>query len=171
MFEMGIDMELVPLGAAMFSGPAGQKEADSAFGPAFHHLKSGWPTLLLECGVSESLACMQAEARWWLENSGEAVKTVIVISVSRPEKSLHLEKWELVAMPDPGVTPAYLSPSIVKLDKTHHVDIVGGVVTGGPLTIKFQDVMLRDPEPGEDDVVFGIEDLANLAKNTWAGAQ
>lgn len=46
-----------------------------------------------------------------------------------------------------------------------------GVVTGGPLTIKFQDLMLRDPEPGEDDVVFGIEDLANLAKNTWAGAQ
>ena len=31
--------------------------------------------------------------------------------------------------------------------------------------------MLRDPEPGEDDIAFGMEDLANLVKNAWAGAQ
>lgn len=68
-------------------------------------------------------------------------------------------------MLNPGVTQAYPGPSIVKLDKTHQVDIVGGgVVIGGPLTIKFQEVMLRYPEPGEDDVVFGMEDLADLAK-------
>ncbi|KAG0127051.1 hypothetical protein HOY82DRAFT_490932 [Tuber indicum] len=53
-----------------FHGNAGQKEADSAFKHgAARPLETDWPTLVIECGVSETVPLLGVDSRWWLDNS------------------------------------------------------------------------------------------------------
>ena len=73
----------------------------------------------------------------------------------------------MVTISSPRVTRADSGPSVVGLKKNHQVDIVAGDVAGGPLIIKFREAMLRDPEPGGGDVVFGVQGLAGVARAAW----
>ncbi|CUS10980.1 unnamed protein product [Tuber aestivum] len=73
-FQMGLGYNFVDMGATTILAPGGRKEGDSTFKPLeFRHQKHSWPTLVVECGVSQSLARLVVDSRWWLENSGGAV--------------------------------------------------------------------------------------------------
>jgi len=166
-FKMDLDSEVVPMGAAGFSGPGSEKEPDTAFKPSSRRFVDDWPTLVVECGVSESLARLQVDAKWWLENSAGNVKTVIVISFSVPERNFHLEKWELAVTPDPS-DPSTFPPTI-----TQEADIIGEEahitaqgVTKASFVIDFTKVMLRKPvvRRGEGNFTFSQKDLIE-----WAG--
>ncbi|KAL5355504.1 hypothetical protein BJX96DRAFT_170736 [Aspergillus floccosus] len=55
----------------------------------------GWPTLVVETGVSESLAKLRRDATWWFQNSSGDTKIVLVISIKRATKQITIEKWQL----------------------------------------------------------------------------
>ncbi|PWW80010.1 hypothetical protein C7212DRAFT_37301, partial [Tuber magnatum] len=92
---MGLQDKLDPINSTTFQGVAAKKEADSAFKPASRPLKTDWPTLVLECGLSESLARLRVDAHWWLENSVRDVKIVLLFSICATPRRIHLEQWEM----------------------------------------------------------------------------
>jgi len=167
---MGLRMDFIDIGKTRFSGIGSQKEGDTAFKPTSRPLATDWPTLVFECGVSESLQRLRVDARWWLENSEGEVGTVVLVTVSKEERSLHVEQWELADMPkNPDVAQANPDPFIIGVKKTGEVDIVGEVVTGAPLKISFKKTMLRDYDEalGEGDFVLDVQDFKEVARILW----
>lgn len=59
----------------------------------------GWPTLVIESGMTESLERLRQDARWWFRNSHSDVKYVLIISIQTGEnRVIQLEKWEMVTV-------------------------------------------------------------------------
>jgi len=173
LFEMGLDRELVPMGGTGFWGPGSAKEADSAFKPSSRRTNN-WPTLVVECGVAESLSRLQVDAQWWLETSAGDVKTVIVISVSVPERNFHFEKWELSDVADPSDSSIF-PPTI-----TEEAEIIGEKVrisskgvTRRSFAIDFTKTMLFKPQVrcGEGNFTFSKEDLLSFADRVRSNSQ
>ncbi|KAG0643077.1 hypothetical protein HOY80DRAFT_529612 [Tuber brumale] len=80
---MGLDDKLLDMRGTRYQGLECCKEADSAFKPiSFRPGGVGWPTLVVECGVSESLDGLRWDAKWWLKNSGWSVYIVLLFSIS-----------------------------------------------------------------------------------------
>ena len=48
-----------------------------------------WPFLVIEAGLSDSMPRLQADAAWWLANSGGQVKLVLLIQYSTFPTSNH----------------------------------------------------------------------------------
>ena len=167
----GFCKDFTDIGRTRFSGIGSEKEADTSLIPTSRTPGTGWPTVVFECGVLESLERQRVDARWWLENSKGEVGTAIVVATSKQTRSLHVEIWELVDMPDPDITRANPDPFITGVvTKTGEGDIVGEVVTGAPLKISFKKTMLRDPDDtrGEHDFVFDEKDFKEVAQIAWA---
>ena len=74
-FSMGFHTDFADIGRTRFSGIGSEKEADTSLKPASRTPGTGWPTVVFECGVSESLERLRVDARWWLENSKGEVGT------------------------------------------------------------------------------------------------
>ena len=170
MFLMGLGRDFIDIGRSMISCPAGGKEADTSIKPMSRCFATDWPTVVFECGLLESLERLRVDARWWLENSGREVGTALVVAVSKDARSIHVEKWELVDIPNPHVTRAIPDLYITDTRKTGEGEVIGQVVTGAPLKISFKKTMLRDPKEalGEGDVIFDVEDFEKVAKTVWA---
>lgn len=88
--------------AGTFQGMERRKEPDSSYKPRFvRFLQEDWPSLVFECGVSESLTHLRVYYRWWLNSSVEEVKIVIIFSVSKLARRIHLGQCELLTIPNP----------------------------------------------------------------------
>ncbi|KAG0638774.1 hypothetical protein HOY80DRAFT_905877 [Tuber brumale] len=165
---MGLQFEFVGTGSRTITAPAGRKEGDSTFCPfELRQPPQSWPTLVVESGASQSLGRLVVDSHWWLENSGGDVKIVILISVSETTRHIHFEKWEMVTTPDARVTRANPNPSRAIPTKTHELDITGDAVTGTPLRLEFEKIMLRQPCAGEGDMIFDTELLKRFAATIW----
>jgi len=164
----GFFKDIVDIGKTRFLGLGSQKEADTSL--TSRTPGAGWPTVVFECGVSESLERLRVDVRWWLENSKGEVGTAILVATSKETRSLHVEIWELVDIPNPNITRVNPDPFITEVTKTGEGEIVGEVVTGVPLKISFKKTMLRDPDDtlGEHDFVFDVQDFKEVAQITWA---
>jgi hypothetical protein len=68
----------------------------------------GWPTLVIETGLSESLSQLRAEAaKWFVESNGD-VRIVLVISMNASR--VNIEKWQLAPVGAPvPLTRAYIA--------------------------------------------------------------
>ena len=167
-FSMGLFEDLGDIGKTTFLGLGSRKEADTSLKPKSRFARgTGWPTVVFECGVAESLERLRVDVRWWLENSKGEVGTAVVVATSKQTRSLHVEIWELVDVPNPDITRAHPDPFITGVvTKTGEADMVGEVVTGAPLKISFRKTMLRDPDdaPGEHDFVFDVKDFKGFAR-------
>ena len=99
--------------------------------------------------------------------------TAVLVATSKQTRSLHVEIWELVDIPNANITRINPDPFITEVTKTGEGDIVGEVVTGAPLKISFKKTMLRDPDDtrGEHDFVFDVEDFEEAAEITWGFSQ
>lgn len=158
--RMGLRRALVDMRGTALQGIESRKEANSAFKPRLSRpLYTDWPTLVLECGIPESLKRLRAEARWWLSNSMGEVKTVLLLSTSKTDRKIHVEQWEVSTVTHPLVT------------RTHQLDILGAVATGAPLRLEFEKVFLRQPGPDEGDIILTATDLGDLAARVWSAAQ
>ncbi|KAG0124256.1 hypothetical protein HOY82DRAFT_510605 [Tuber indicum] len=160
------------MGSTAIKAPGGSKEGDSTFKPLeFRPHKHDWPTLVVECGVSEPLSHLVNDAYWWLLGSRGEVKLVVLIFVSESDKHVHIEKWELVTGKNKRITRANPHSFRDIPTQTHELDIVGDVVTGAPLRLEFEKIMLRQPSSEEGDIIFGTQDLKRLASFVWRSTQ
>ncbi|KFY30716.1 hypothetical protein V493_01726 [Pseudogymnoascus sp. VKM F-4281 (FW-2241)] len=89
----------LPVGAAKRQGKYTAKQPDASFKPSFRG-ENGWPSLVIESGLSESLVQLRRDAAWWLTNSDEQVRIALVISIQKNDRSIVVEV-EFPAYSDP----------------------------------------------------------------------
>lgn len=171
--------EFFGLGSTKYRGRSCSKEPDAAFRTGTIRTNPGdWPTLVIECGWSESRRRLRNDARWWLSNSGGEVKTVLLLSLGRTARTIIIEKWENGPIPanmprTRSVTRAAnaLNPPLQTPTPIQEitVDSTSNTVTGAPLTVEFRKIFLRQPvPPQEQDFTFTTQDLSNWASCVWS---
>jgi len=174
--RMGLERELAGCGATRYQGRDVEKEADSSYKPrSLRPLKTDWPTIVLESGVSESLPQLRTDASWWLRNSGGDVKIVLIFSVKRTTRTIHIEKWENVPAPVTRPHTRLTPPGMLVPTSIQQIDISPNGVQGSPLILHFDRIFLRLPNPNavpaEHDLIFTAQDLQTYATDLWNGAQ
>ena len=174
---------LYPLGAKTCSGPNSSKQGDSTYKPKCRTREIDWPTIAIEAGLSEKLPRLRIDAQWWLTNSGGEVKIAIVISVVKEEKSLRIEQWclpqPLPTGPRPATRAATRAATIpTKIQELTVIQdppipalpgtIPTYTVTGAPLTLEFEKLLLRAPVLPEGNVILTAADLQAFAEEFWS---
>ncbi|KAK4043761.1 hypothetical protein C8A01DRAFT_12720 [Parachaetomium inaequale] len=156
-------------------------EGDSTGGPEL--LRGGsddWPTLVIEAGDSESLAELRLDMRWWFAMSEHQVKIVLLAKFDHSQQMIFLEKWEEEIPPTrPGATTTRSFPSLLRPTLRQEITIrrdrttvpVSYRVTSGALVLGFRLLFLRDPGPGEGDIVISIAELERYGGCVWRRVQ
>ncbi|KAL2869557.1 uncharacterized protein BJX67DRAFT_370769 [Aspergillus lucknowensis] len=96
-----------------------------------------WPSVVIECGWSESRAKLERDCRWWLHASGGDIK--IALSISKLAQTI-----------------------VISQTRSHPIRI-----TGAPLCLEFDKVFLRQPTRAEHNIEIAAEDLRFLAQDIW----
>lgn len=143
------------------------KKADKAYRPRLipKDRSREWPTMVLEVEISEKPRKLAADARWWILESNNDVRTVVTISISRMQKMATLEKW--AASSDATKEPTVVYRTVLSHDRDWQTKTI--VATNNePLVISFEDLFLRPADRKlESDIVLGIDDLKKIATDTW----
>jgi hypothetical protein len=171
-------LSLWPCGGTTYHASGSSKEGDSTYKPKWCRAgKGNWPTLIFEAGLSESLAKLRTDAKWWLDNSGGEVKIVIIISIRPAQKSLWIEKWCLQPRTPAAPITRANAPIATKIQEltiiqnppipTPPGNIATYAVTGAPLVLEFEKLLLRAPVLSEDDIIFTSTDLQAWADEFW----
>lgn len=167
--SFGISLsDFLPLGAARRRGKYRSKQPDAQFKPSFRG-KNGWPSLVIESGLSESLVQLRRDAAWWLTNSDEQVRIALLASIQKNDRSIMVEVWEMKEQqPDEArrTTRSSSQPIPTQLQEIKIEE--NGNVTGGPLVLGFERMLVREPKGGEGDVVFSVAELRAWAGLVWS---
>ena len=182
MNTMDIDWwDLNSMGGEGMHAPNSTKESDTAYKPESRFITSGFPTLVFECGYSENINRLRADARWWLLNSRGDTKIVILISLKELKnqpKEVMLEEWCLTPRTTPGPAtrnePA-LQPTLIQtIQMVQKPPVPGGphpipasTITGAPLLLEFDKIFLRAPVPPEADIMLQAALLDRFVMKCW----
>lgn len=162
------------------------RQGDQAFTPPSRQVAKGetqgWPTLVLEVGVSESMAKLRSSAKFWLNNSDGQTRFVILVSASRARVTF--EKWMLMPpnAPNPA-PPAYVaalrsrplhSPPLVnqpaasqQLYSAQEVVVTQTWMTGAPMILPFRALYDRAPGPNESDITIIAQDFRAFVQTVF----
>ncbi|KAF4214439.1 hypothetical protein CNMCM5878_009249 [Aspergillus fumigatiaffinis] len=162
------------------------KQGDQGFTPPSRQVVQGetrgWPTLVLEVGVSASMAKLRSSAKFWLNNSNGQTRFVILVSASRDRVTF--EKWMLMPpnAPNPA-PPAYVaalrsrpvhSPPLVnqpaasqQIYSAQEVVVTPTGVTGAPMILPFQALYDRPPGPNESDITITAQDFRAFVQSIF----
>ncbi|KAL7795415.1 hypothetical protein V8C37DRAFT_408783 [Trichoderma ceciliae] len=140
--------------------------------------KRGWPTLVIECGYSQTVSSLRAKAHWWFQTSNFDVKIVLLLKLNETSESILIEKWKTPQPPvRRGATMTRIA-AVMQPQCVHTISIARNPdrfsnnrysVYSGPLRLEFKDLFLREPTSGsaEGDVVIGDGELQLIAFMTW----
>lgn len=65
--------------------------------------RHGWPTVVVEVGLSESCRKLEEDVKWWLTESEGRVQTAVAVSIeTRGVPQLTVERWEMPTGTDTG---------------------------------------------------------------------
>ncbi|PUU74440.1 hypothetical protein B9Z19DRAFT_1092874 [Tuber borchii] len=173
---MGLVSYIFGMDTATYKGNRSQKQANIDWKPwSPHHGAADWPTVVIECGVSQSRDRLEVDANCWFENSGGQVKIVFLISFSEEKKEIHLQQWKLVTAPDSHVSQARPPATSTAPTIVCELDLASGVPNRESLMLNFERVFLRPPAQGEGyrerDITFSPEELEEYANHVWNHAQ
>lgn len=161
--------------------PTKGKQGDQAFIPPSQcpspQRPAGWPTFVIETGVSESLSRLRGDAKWWLAASSGNVRIVLIISINRT--SVSFEKWQLA--PSNALRPltrAYFNTlrlrghhmhpllqqpaTIQQAYSAHEVEVTSTRIDGAPMILPFTALYDRHPGPSEVDVVLDPQEFRDI---------
>lgn len=133
------------------------KQPDDSFLPLTRQ-PNGWPTLVIESGIPESLPRLREDAKWWFENSAGAVRSVLILGINTDTKMIELEKWGFGHTCACPIRVPYLVQSITIAPR--------GIEGGAAVTIRFREFLGRPPKwDGEErDALLGGEGLVNFVR-------
>lgn len=168
--------KLIAVAATTYRGNSSAKQANSALKPVPERRRAeDWPTLVIECGIPESLQQLRRDAHWWLVNSRGNVKIVVVIHSKIRAESFAIEKWQLND-PAPGpmtrlrTGPNFKVPTCTKMISINKPETSNVFVASDELIIEFEDFMLRQPVPPvEQNIVFTKQNLVDWAEAMVTG--
>ncbi|CUS12167.1 unnamed protein product, partial [Tuber aestivum] len=168
---MNLARELKNMGSTRYQAITSSNEADSAFRPSSSRPTiAHWPTVVIECGVSEGLNQLKMDACWWLNSSSGDVNIVLIIAIKQANKVIHIEKWEMVTVPNEQDIQGSANDFRKTPAHTGEVDILWPIAATGSLTLEFEKVFLRLPVPdtSEGDIIFSVADLEEWATDIWS---
>lgn len=163
------------------------KEADDCFVPPSRCntqvAQTGWPTFVIETGMSESLSQLRQDARNWFADSEGKVRLVLVIGIK--DHRVDLELWQLAPLGAPlPLTRLYiegLCAQFPNIPPTSHqpasiqqpycaqeVTITPRTVDGAPLYIPFVSIFDRLPTGGEGDIVLTDAACRTITRRFWS---
>ena len=116
---------------------------------------TGWPTLAIETGVSESLPRFRQDAAWWFRNSRGDTRIVLVMGIKRKTQDIVLEKWHLA----PANTQSVSRPFVLQ-----DIRITKASAFGGPLVLSFEALFCRPSQGTEVDIVLDQQQLTSCAR-------
>ncbi|ERT02924.1 hypothetical protein HMPREF1624_01228 [Sporothrix schenckii ATCC 58251] len=186
LFAMGLDPEWRGTQATRFSSPGGggHGEGDSGGGlrRGNRYNNQRWPTLVIEAGVSQSMAALRAKGRWWLSASNFHMKVVVLVKTVIRRSLITIEKWTAEQQFGSGsnrlgaTTTRQQQMEISWSGPGHILDTQPDeraaalfTVVGAPLVLRFEELFLRPPvaSEGQRDIVISAEDLKDLASRVW----
>ncbi|KAG0123603.1 hypothetical protein HOY82DRAFT_636846 [Tuber indicum] len=128
-----------------------------------------WPSVVIECGVAEGLRQLKTDSCWWLKSSSRDVKIVLLFAIKAAFKTIRIEKWEMVRVPNALATQANPNEVARIPALTTEVDILYPVSATGSLILEFSKVFLRPPVQNtlEGDIIFSASDLEDWATDIW----
>ena len=168
--HMGLDRQLRQMGGATVETRSREKRPDFSFTP--RKLPKGrsdkWPTAAIEVGYSESLPKLQADAKFWIMESGGDVGIVLVAKIDRSQRQIVVQKWEAKPSRSQSQVTARLTQNVTISKKAVGGGEEKGQVKEGPLVVEFQKLFLRPAEkPPEADLVIENDDLMDMAEQVW----
>lgn len=178
--SMGLKLKWTAVGATTWEIPnRSAAEGDSSGRPTEERPGGeSWPTLVIEAGFSQSIGQLRGRMQWWFRQSQHQVKIVILVKMQGHRQTILFEKYtERPATQRPGATStraaATLQPNLdqsIVVTRPPGVDVLDAesyIVTRGALRLEFNLLFLREPGPGERDVVLEVEELQGIAKEAW----
>lgn len=169
-FAMHLGRALADTGGATYQGTSSRKQADTAYTPrATRDFKTDWPTIVFECGVSQSAPRLKVDGHWWLESSLGQVNTVLLFFVSKLARTIGIQHWEPETVANPLVSEAHAHPIII-IPKIKDTILINAHSTiGGTLEIEFEKIFLREPvaAKSEKNFTFTAQDLREYYNDIW----
>ncbi|KOS40777.1 hypothetical protein ACN38_g8372 [Penicillium nordicum] len=138
------------------------KQPDWGLGPRHPPPGTGRrPTVVAEITISQTRTRLQRDIDLWLDTSRGNAGIAIAIKTNRTWPLITIDKYEW----DHANRQAQISQHI----EIRESDTCGKVrVSGAPLTIPFDRLFLRPPQPPrEGDLIIGREEIEQLAKLVW----
>ncbi|GFF48970.1 alpha-actinin-like protein 1 [Aspergillus udagawae] len=166
-------VEFVALGATKYTGPtSSSKECDSSWTNTLLRPR-GWPYMVIEAGVSESMPRLWADAAWWFVNSNGAVRLVLLIKIDVQRKMITMEKYDRTRGPTTRSNPQggpwrprkLTTVTINQQVNPANIQVDGRNATSRPLTLEFELVFGRPPNPPlESDITFTNTELLEWSR-------
>ncbi|PUU83528.1 hypothetical protein B9Z19DRAFT_1060924 [Tuber borchii] len=147
------------------------KEADKGITP--HNRRpdpQGWPTLISESGISESIARLHADAKWWLTQSNFQVRAIVLAHIQVAELVIDIKIWRMHKVQQhrpPTIAGTEYEP---KCDQNGHLHIDSSTIpatTVGTLPLfvfTFDDLVLRGRNLDEGDFALNYYDIQSIAR-------
>ncbi|KAJ5297797.1 hypothetical protein PENANT_c012G09850 [Penicillium antarcticum] len=142
----------------------------------------GWPTLVFETGVSQSLGRLREDAEWWFAHSEGDVRFVLIIA--RKPTVIHFELWQLAPTNSPRPLSRHCirtlrsqTPSMPPLTRqpaqtqqsycSQEVTVTPHSVVGAPLVLPFEALFCRAPVFPETDISIPASRFEMFATNIF----
>ncbi|CAK9275573.1 unnamed protein product [Sphagnum jensenii] len=107
---LGVRTSILGTGSATFGRRGGRsKEANISYKPRSRRMEDDWPSFVIEVGDSESLAMLRGDAAFWITNTDQRTRIVIVLSINRRDQQILVERWEEVPRRRPNRSTANYS--------------------------------------------------------------
>jgi len=162
--SLGLEDEFVSVGSATYSESDSNGnilwslEGDSKRKPNSFCGENGFPTLVIEAGKSQRWASLQGKARLWFEKSHSDVRIVLLVRIDDNSRCIRIEKWvpTLMRHQTRGAS-AGARVQEIRIDQTPGSDPHNAAsynVVGGPLSLEFNELMLRPAGVGERDLLI-----------------
>ena len=142
-----------------------RKSPDESWGP----FGSGYATLMVESGVSESCGSLRVDAKIWLEHVDSHVTQVLTIKIHRTRPEIIFTVWK--GAPQERDTRSQHLPRAV-VDQEIHVKLEERrPMAERHISLSFEKIFERRPRPGtaEGDFIFSKRELGMLASEVWIG--
>ncbi len=171
LLRLNVSASLLATGSARCGRRGGRsKEADVSYTPLSRPLEDdAWPSLVIEAGVSESLAMLRTDAAFWITNSDGRTRIVIVLSVNRRDRQILVERWE----EDPRIRPNRSTANYSRIPRLIQSLTLNAGVTyvGLPFEIPAQKVFDNLPENiPRGEFLFTPNSLNEFNTIVWARA-
>lgn len=133
------------------------KQPDDSFLPLTRQ-PHGWPTLVIESGIPQSLPRLREDAKWWFETSAGAVRSVLLLGINTDIRTIEVEKWAFGHTHACPIRAPYLVQSVTVSPR--------GVEGGAAVMIRFRELFCR-PRKWDDeerDILLGGKGLADVVR-------
>jgi len=143
------------------------KEGDQSFGPGTRWGRNAWPSVMIEIGYSGGEDFLHLDAQWWLSNSADKIRFVILVSITRYPLELCIECWRMLESDrrETNQTPARV-PTCVQDFNINAAGVVKSTMGSTELRIPY-DCIFDERHRNPTDVVVSLAELARFARRRF----